>query len=218
MEDSMARYTGPVCRLCRREGEKLFLKGEKCNKGICPITMRTSKKKGLPPGQHADARRRNMSEYGVQLREKQKAKRIYGILETQFSNYYDKAARIKGVKGENLLRLLEQRLDNVVFRLGYGRSRTEARQVVRHNLIRVNGKKVNIPSYQCKKGDVIEVKPSATDYQRFKNILDVTGSRIVPVWLSANHGGLSGSVLAAPTREQIDVQIRETLIVEFYSK
>ena len=214
----MARYIGPVCRLCRREGEKLFLKGEKCNKSVCPVTIRTMKKRGLQPGQHADARRRQMSEYGIQLREKQKVKRIYGVLETQFRNYYEEAARIKGVKGENFLRLLELRLDNIVFRLGYGRSRTEARQVVRHNLIRVNGKKVNIPSYRCKKGDVIEVKPSATDYQRFKDILDVTSARTVPVWLDANHDKLSGSVLQIPSRDQIDLQVRETLIVEFYSK
>ena len=214
----MARYTGPVCRLCRREGEKLFLKGEKCNKSICPITVRTLKKKGLQPGQHADARRRQMSEYGLQLREKQKAKRIYGVLEAQFRNYYDEAARVKGVTGENLLRLLEYRLDNIVYRLGYGRSRTEARQVVRHNLIRVNGKKVNIPSYQVKKGDVIEVKESALNYDRFKEILDVTASRAVPIWLDANHAKLSGSVVAIPNRDQIDTQVHETLIVELYSK
>ncbi|MDR1705821.1 MAG: 30S ribosomal protein S4 [Clostridiales bacterium] len=214
----MARYTGPVCRLCRREGEKLFLKGEKCNKGVCPITIRNMKKKGLQPGQHADARRRQMSEYGLQLREKQKAKRIYGVLETQFRNYYDEAVRIKGITGENLLRLLELRLDNVVYRMGYGRSRTEARQVVRHNLIRVNGKKVNIPSYQMKKGDVVEVKESATDYQRFKDILDVTSGRGVPAWLDANPDRLTGVVTALPSRDQIDIQIHETLIVELYSK
>lgn len=214
----MARYTGPVCRLCRREGEKLFLKGEKCNKSICPITIRTLKKKGMQPGQHADARRRQMSEYGLQLREKQKAKRIYGIMETQFRNYYDEAARIKGVTGENLLRILELRLDNVVYRLGYGRSRTEARQVVRHNLVRVNGKKVNIPSYQVKKGDVVEIRESATDYTRFKEILDVTGGRTVPAWLEANHDKLTGTVVAIPNRDQIDIQIHETLIVELYSK
>lgn len=214
----MARYTGPVCRLCRREGEKLFLKGEKCNKSVCPITIRTLKKRGMQPGQHADARRRQMSEYGLQLREKQKAKRIYGLMETQFRNYYEEAARTKGVKGENMLRLLELRLDNVVYRMGYGRSRAEARQIVRHNLIRVNGKKLNIPSYQCKKGDVIEIKPSATDYQRFKDVLDVTSSRMVPAWLEANHEKLTGTVLQAPTRDQIDIQVHETLIVEFYSK
>lgn len=214
----MARYIGPVCRLCRREGEKLFLKGERCNKTICPITVRSAKKKGMQPGQHADARRRQMSEYGLQLREKQKAKRIYGVLETQFRNYYGEAARVKGVTGENLLRLLELRLDNVVYRLGYGRSRTEARQVVRHNLIRVNGKKVNIPSYQLKKGDVVDVKESALNYQRFKDILDVTSQRAVPAWLDANHNKLSGTVLALPARDQIDIQIHETLIVELYSK
>ncbi|MCL2406735.1 MAG: 30S ribosomal protein S4 [Defluviitaleaceae bacterium] len=214
----MARYTGPVCRLCRREGEKLFLKGEKCNKSICPITVRTLKKRGLKPGQHTDARRRNMSEYGTQLREKQKAKRIYGILETQFKNYYIKASKQKGISGENLLKMLELRLDNVVYRLGFGRSRTEARQIVRHNLIRVNGKKVNIPSYQCKKGDVIDVRPNAADFQRFKDILEVTSGRLTPAWITSNPENLSGTVLQEPTRDMIDTQVRETSIVELYSK
>ena len=209
----MARYIGPVCRLCRREGEKLFLKGEKCNKPICPITTR----KGTAPGQHGAARKK-LSEYGVQTREKQKAKRIYGVLETQFRNYFANADKIAGITGENLLRLLELRLDNVVYRLGLGRSRTEARQVVRHNHIRVNGKKVNIPSYQVKVGDVIEIKEKSSGSQRFKDILEVTDFRAVPAWLSADHAGLKGSVVAFPTRDQIDTQVRETLIVELYSK
>ncbi|GHV39291.1 30S ribosomal protein S4 [Clostridia bacterium] len=219
----MARYIGPVCRLCRREGEKLFLKGEKCSKPICPITARTTtnKRKGQgtvnAPGQHGDARKK-LSEYGLQLRQKQKAKRIYGVLEAQFKNYFGEAERVKGITGENLLKFLELRLDNVVYRLGYGRSRSEARQVVRHNHIRVNGKKVNIPSYQLKVGDNIAIKDNSKDFQRFKDILEVTGSRVVPEWLSADQPNLSGKVNAVPTRSQIDTQVNETFIVELYSK
>ena len=208
----MARYIGPVCRLCRRETEKLFLKGEKCSKNNCPVTIRA-----YAPGQHGSAKRK-MSEYGLQLREKQKAKRIYGVLETQFANYFDKADSIPGITGENLLRLLEFRLDNVTYRMGYGRSRTEARQIVRHKHILVNGKKVNIPSYQMKVGDTIEIVEKAKGLQRYKDILEVTASRIVPEWLSSDHANLVGSVLAAPSREQIDIPVRETLIVELYSK
>ncbi len=208
----MARYTGAVCRLCRRETEKLFLKGEKCNKNCCPVGKRP-----FAPGQHG-ASRKKISEYGSQLREKQKAKRIYGILETQFRNYFEKADNITGVTGENLLRLLELRLDNVVYRLGYGRSRTEARQVVRHNHITVNGKKVNIPSYQVKVGDVVEIREKSRSFQRFKDILEVTHSRIVPQWLSAEHDLLRGSVVSQPSRDQIDIPVRETLIIELYSK
>jgi len=213
----MARYTGPVCRLCRREGEKLFLKGEKCSKVKCPITVHMSKKKGITPGQHGDSRKK-LSEYGLQLRQKQKAKRIYGVMETQFKNYFVEAERIKGITGENLLRLLELRLDNVVYRLGYGRSRTEARQVVRHNHITVNGEKVNIPSYIVKVGDVVAVKSKSMDFQRFKDILEVTESRAVPEWLSADHARLTGTIAARPARDQIDTQVNETLIVELYSK
>jgi len=213
----MARYTGPVCRLCRREGEKLFLKGEKCNKTVCPVTIHTVKKRGMTPGQHGDSRKKQ-SEYGLQLREKQKAKRIYGVLETQFKGYFTEAERIKGITGENLLKLLEMRLDNVVYRLGYGRSRTEARQVVRHNHITVNGNKVNIPSYSIKVGDVIAIKEKSKDFQRFKDVLDVTASRAVPEWLSTDHENLQGSIVSKPTREQIDTQVKETLIVELYSK
>ena len=208
----MARYTGPVCRLCRREGEKLFLKGEKCAKAACPQGKRQS-----APGQHGTSRKK-LSEYGQQLREKQKAKRIYGILEKQFRSYFDKAVRIPGVTGENLLRLLELRLDNIVFRLGYGRSRTEARQVVRHNLVTVNGKKVNIPSYQVKIGDVIQVREKSKNLQRFKDITETTNIRAVPEWLFAEPELFRGTVNNVPVREQIMIPVRETLIVELYSK
>jgi small subunit ribosomal protein S4 len=203
----MARYIGPVCRLCRREGQKLYLKGEKCFSEKCPVARRP-----YAPGQHGQASRK-LSEYGLQLREKQKAKRIYGVLEAQFANYFEKADRIPGVTGENLLRLLEMRLDNVVYRLGYGRSRTEARQVVRHNHILVNGKKVNIPSYQVKIGDVIEIKEKSKGLQRFKDITDTTASRIIPEWLEADIDNLKGKVVALPERDQIDIDIQETLIV-----
>jgi len=208
----MARYIGPVCRRCRREGEKLFIKGEKCNKNSCPINKRP-----FAPGQHGTSRRK-LSNYGLQLREKQKAKRIYGLMESQFRKYYDMASRMKGITGENMLRLLEMRLDNAMYRLGYGRSRTEARQIVRHNLVTVNGKKVNIPSYQLKVGDVIEIREKSRGIQRFKDVLDVTASRIIPEWLSAEHEHLRGTITSVPTREQITVPVSETLIVEFYSK
>ena len=208
----MARYTGPVCRLCRREGEKLFLKGEKCSKQLCPINKRPT-----APGQHGTSRKK-LSEYGIQLREKQKAKRIYGLMEKQFHKYYVTADRTPGITGEILLRLLEMRLDNAVFRLGYGRSRTEARQVVRHNLITVNGKRVNIPSYQVKVGDVIQVAEKARSLTRFKDILDSTGGRIVPEWLTADAENLKGTITAKPNREQIDTAVHETLIIEHYSR
>jgi len=208
----MARYIGPVCRLCRREGEKLFLKGEKCAKQACPFNKRPA-----APGQHGTSRKK-LSEYGMQLREKQKAKRIYGVLEGQFHKYYKQADNTPGITGENLLRLLELRLDNVCFRLGFGRSRTEARQVVRHNLITVNGKRVNIPSYQVKVGDVIQVADKSRSLTRFKDVSDVTGSRIVPEWLSADLENLKGTVAARPVREQIDINVHETLIIEHYSR
>ena len=208
----MARYIGPKCRQCRREGEKLFLKGERCFSPACAIDRRA-----YAPGQHGQNRKKQ-SEYGLQLREKQKAKRIYGILEKQFRDYFDMADRQKGITGENLLRLLELRLDNVVYRIGLGRSRTEARQVVRHNLITVNGKKVNIPSYQVKAGDVIAIKENAQSYERFKQVAEVTASRIVPEWIDADLDNLTGTVTDIPSREQIDTQVQETLIVELYSK
>lgn len=208
----MARYIGPVCRLCRREGEKLYLKGDKCASKSC-----TFNKRGYAPGQHGSAKKK-MSEYGLQLREKQKAKRIYGVLETQFRNYFKKADKMPGITGENLLIMLEKRLDNVVYRLGFARSRAEARQVVRHNHIKVNGKKVNIPSYIVKIGDVIEVKREDEPIQRFKDIVEVTSSRIVPEWLNSDHANYKGTVLSEPQRSQIDSPINETLIVELYSK
>ena len=208
----MARYIGPVCRLCRREGEKLFLKGEKCSTGRCTVGKRPS-----APGQHGTSRKK-LSEYGMQLREKQKAKRIYGVLEGQFRKYYKVADRTPGITGENLVRLLEMRLDNVVYRLGFGRSRTEARQVVRHNLITVNGKRVNIPSYIVKVGDVIQVAEKARSFQRFKDILDVSASRSVPEWLSVDAENLRGTVSSKPSRDQVMIPVNETLIVELYSK
>ena len=208
----MARYIGAVCRLCRREGEKLFLKGERCSTGKCAMDRRP-----YAPGQHGKNRKK-ISEYGLQLREKQKAKRIYGVLETQFRNYFEEADRRKGITGENLLILLETRLDNVAYRAGLGRSRTEARQVVRHNHVLVNGKKVNIPSYQVKVGDVIEVKEKSHGIQRFKDIFEVTSSISTPEWLEVNLENYTIKVLDMPTREQIGIPVQETLIVELYSK
>ena len=205
----MARYIGSKCKQCRREGKKLFLKGERCYSAACSV-----EKRPYAPGQHGQNKTK-LSGYGLQLREKQKAKRIYGVLESKFRTYFEEADRKQGITGENLLRLLELRLDNVAFRLGLGRSRTEARQVVRHNLITVNGKKVNIPSYQVKVGDVIE---DAKSFARFKLIAEVTGSRIVPEWLEGDIENLRGTVKALPTREQIDTDVEETLIVELYSK
>ena len=196
----MARDMGPIIKRCR------YL-------GIEPSVLGSSKKLGN--------RKRNMrklSEYGVQLKEKHKVKFIYGVLEKQFRNYYKKADKMNGITGENLLQLLETRLDNVVFRLGYGRTRKEARQVVRHNLVTVNGKKANIPSIQVKVGDVIEIKETKKDIERFKQVLEVTSTRIVPEWLSADHDNLKGSVVTLPKREQLDLPVNETLIVELYSK
>ena len=209
----MARYIGSMCRLCRREGEKLFLKGERCYKSDkCAV-----EKRAYAPGQHGQNRKK-MSEYGLQLREKQKAKRIYGILETQFRNYFETATTQKGIAGDNLMILLEHRLDNVVYRAGFARSRTEARQVVRHNHIQVNGKKVNIPSYQIKAGDVISLKEQSVSIQRFKDIYETTAGRVVPEWIVADTENGKINVQAIPTREQIDVPVNETLIVELYSK
>ena len=209
----MARYIGSMCRLCRREGEKLFLKGERCYKSDkCAV-----EKRAYAPGQHGQNRKK-MSEYGLQLREKQKAKRIYGILETQFHNYFETASSQKGIAGDNLMIMLERRLDNVVYRAGFARSRTEARQVVRHNHIQVNGKKVNIPSYQIKAGDVISLKEQSVSIQRFKDIYETTAGRVVPEWIVADTENGKITVQAIPTREQIDVPVNETLIVELYSK
>lgn len=208
----MARYRGAVCRLCRREGDKLFLKGERCYTGKCAMDRRP-----YAPGQHGK-RRSKMSEYGKQLREKQKAKRIYGVLETQFYNYYEAADAKKGITGDNLLIILETRLDNVVYRAGLGRSRTEARQVVRHNHVLVNGKKVNIPSYLVKAGDVITIKEKSQNLQRFKDIIETTGSRLVPEWIEADMENKQIKINEVPSREAIDIPVNETLIVELYSK
>lgn len=208
----MARYIGAVCRLCRREGEKLFLKGDRCYTGKCAIERRP-----YAPGQHGKSRSK-LSEYGLQLREKQKAKRIYGVLETQFRNYFEEADRKQGITGDNLLIILETRLDNVAYKAGLGRSRTEARQVVRHNHVLVNGKKVNIPSYQLKAGDVIELKEKSRGIQRFKDIFESTAARPVSEWLDVDLDNYVVKVTAIPTREQITVPVLETLIVELYSK
>jgi len=208
----MARYTGAVCRLCRREGDKLFLKGERCYTGKCAMERRP-----FAPGQHGK-KRIKLSEYGMQLRQKQRAKRIYGVLETQFRNYFAEADRQKGITGETLLVLLETRLDNVCYRAGLGRSRTESRQVVRHNHVKVNGKKVNIPSYQVKAGDVITVKEKSQGIQRFKDIFEVTEGRAVKEWLESDLENYTIKMVAKPSRDQIDVPVEETLIVELYSK
>lgn len=206
----MARYRDANCRLCRREGQKLFLKGERCYSEKCALERRN-----FPPGQHGQGRKK-ISEYGLQLREKQKAKRFYGLQETQFRNLFDKAARKSGKTGENLLIMLETRLDNVVFRLGFASSRKEARQLVVHGHFTVNGKKATIPSMAVKAGDVIAVKEKSTSSPKFKEIKDMTIT--VPAWMSVDVNKLEGQVLAVPTREQIDTPIAEHLIVELYSK
>lgn len=206
----MSRYTDASCRLCRREGQKLFLKGERCYSTKCAI-----EKRNFPPGQHGQGRKK-VSEYGLQLREKQKAKRFYGLQETQFRNLFEKAARKKGITGENLLILLESRLDNVVFRLGFASSRKEARQLVTHGHFTVNGKKVNIPSYEISAGDVIKVKEKSTNSPKFKEIKDMAIT--VPSWMTVDVEKLEGKVLALPTRGDIDTPVAEHLIVELYSK
>jgi small subunit ribosomal protein S4 len=206
----MARYTDAVCRLCRREGVKLYLKGEKCYTNKCPVTKRNT-----APGQHGGGRQRRPSEYGLQLREKQKARRFYGVLETQFRRYMEKANRMRGVTGEQLLVLLERRLDNVVYRMGLGASRAEARQIVRHGHISVNGRKVNIPSYQVRPGDEIAVV--SNEHKRIKELAEA-GGRAVPAWLSIDYNTLRGSVLRLPNRDEIDAPVQEQLIVELYSR
>lgn len=208
----MAVYNGPVCRLCRRDGVKLFLKGERCYTSKCAIERRK-----YPPGQHGQ-RQRKLANYGVQLREKQKLKRIYRVLETQFRNYFKEAVRRKGVTGEILLQLLELRLDNAVYRLGFGLSRRQARQLVNHAHFNVNGKKVNIPSYQLRPGDVISVREGSKNAGAITEALAQTGGRRVPEWLTLDSAAMSGTVTARPTREQIDTQVNEALIVEFYSR
>jgi small subunit ribosomal protein S4 len=207
----MARYTGPACRLCRREKMKLFLKGPKCDSMKCPIERRP-----YPPGDHGRGRIRE-SEYLLQLREKQKARRIYGVLEKQFRNLYAEANRQGGITGENLLRMLEQRLDNVVYRAGWGASRAQSRQFVRHGHINVNGRRVTIPSYQVRKGDVIELREKSRNMIVVRHNVD-TIDRSVPPWLEKSGEGLVATVRDLPLREHIDVPVRESLIVELYSK
>jgi small subunit ribosomal protein S4 len=208
----MARYIGSKCRLCRREGQKLFLKGEKCYTAKCAIENRP-----FPPGQHGQ-RRTRLSDYAGQLREKQKVRRIYGVLEGQFRSYYKEADRRKGSTGENLLQLLESRLDNVVFRMGFGVSRTEARQLVRHNGITVNGSKVNIPSYQVQAGDVVAVADKAKEQLRVKSAVDFTQQHGVAEWLDVDAKKFSGIFKAVPERSDLSSDINEQLIVELYSK
>jgi len=209
----MARYTGPVCRLCRREGMKLFLKGERCYTGKCAIDRRA-----YAPGQHGQARAKKPTEYGLQLREKQKARRMYGVMEKQFRHYFDEAARRKGVTGENLLTLLERRLDNVIFHLGFASSRAEARQLVNHGHFTVNGKKVDIPSFSVRAGEVIAVKEGSKSSPRMKQLLENLGSRTVPGWISLDANTAAGTIVALPTREDIQLPIQEHLIVEKYSR
>ena len=207
----MAKYTESKCRLCRREGCKLFLKGERCFKPTCAF-----EKRPVAPGQHGMARKK-VSEYGLQLREKQKCKRIYGVLEGQFRKYYEKADKMKGITGENMLSLLERRLDNVVFRMGIGSSRSQARQLVTHSHFTVNGKNVNVASYICKAGDVIAVKDTKKDNKYFAEIKQMKVGAM-PKWVEFNPETLVGKILALPQRDDIDISIKEHLIVEHYSK
>ena len=208
----MAKYTNAKCRLCRRAGCKLFLKGEKCYKTVCPFEQRP-----VAPGQHG-AGRHKVSEYGTQLAEKQKAKRIYGVLEKQFKDYFVEADRMKGVTGENMLSLLERRLDNVVYRLGFAPSRSTARQLVTHAHFTVNGKNVNIASYQLRAGDVVAVKENKRGNKYFEAFKQTQKSVNVPKWLEFDAEKLEGKVIALPKREDIDLQIQEQMIVELYSK
>jgi len=208
----MARYTGARCRLCRREGTKLYLKGDRC------YTKCTIERRPNPPGLHGGRRRGKVTEYGLQLREKQKARRTYGVLEKQFRRYYDRAVRQPGVTGENLLRLLERRLDNVVYRLGLAASRSEARQLVRHGHFTVNGRKVNIPSYQVRVGDVIGIKERSKSMAWMQELMERAAENTPPAWLEYDADRAEGKVVDLPTRDQIDVPVKEQLIVELYSK
>ena len=209
----MARNLDPKCRHCRREGEKLFLKAEKCFTEKCAI-----EKRNYPPGQHGQRRSSRLSDYGVQLREKQKLRRIYGVLEKQFRSYYAEADRKKGITGENLLQMLESRLDNVAYKMGLGGSRTEARQIVRHNSILVNGKRVNIPSYQVQPGDSISVADQSKDQLRIKSALEAADERGLPEWLEVDVKKLTGIFKNRPERDDLPSTINESLVVELYSK
>ncbi len=209
----MARNLDPKCRQCRREGEKLFLKGEKCFTDKCSIERRA-----YPPGQHGQKRSTRLSDYGVQLREKQKLRRVYGVLERQFRKYYSEADRLKGVTGENLLQLLESRLDTVVHRMGFGASRSESRQVVRHNGVKVNGKRVNIPSYQVRPGDVVELTDKAKQHLRVKAAVEAAEQRGFPEWVEVDVKALKGVYKAQPQRSELPQNINEHLVIELYSK
>ena len=210
----MARYTGPSCRLCRREGCKLHLKGERCNSDKCSLNRRAQ-----APGQHGAANnRRRVKEYSLQLREKQKAKRYYGILEKQFKNYFEKADRKEGQTGENLLTMIERRLDNVVYRMGMAESRKEARQLVLHGHFTVNGKKVNIPSYVVSKGDVVALKENSRKLGKFKMLIEDINARTIPAWMDVDKENIVATIKELPKREDIDFPFEEHLIVELYSK
>jgi small subunit ribosomal protein S4 len=210
----MARYRGPVCRLCRREGMKLFLKGERCHTEKCAI-----EKRNFPPGQHGKDRKPKIVGYGLQLREKQKARRYYGILELQFRNLFEKAAHQKGITGENLLSMLERRLDNVIYRMGFGTSRAQARQIVRHGHIQVNGRKVNIPSYTVRQGDAVEVREGSKTNPTILGARDATAHAQSPNWLDVDRENLKARIISQFKREElVQIQLNEQLIVELYSK
>ena len=208
----MARYTDSKCRQCRREGGKLFLKGDKCFTDKCPV-----EKRAYPPGQHGQ-RKSRPSDYGTQLREKQKLRRIYGVLEAQFANYYVEADRLRGSTGENLLKLLEGRLDNVVYRMGFGASRSQSRQLVRHNAILVNAKRVNIPSYQVRPSDVVEIAAGAREQLRVKASLEAAEQRGFPDWVDVDTKAMKGVYKTVPERSELPADIREQLVIALYSK
>jgi small subunit ribosomal protein S4 len=208
----MARYTGAVCRLCRREGQKLFLKGERCYSDKCSVALR-----GYAPGQHGQGRKKS-SEYGMQLRAKQTARRFYGVQENQFHHYFEIAERKQGITGDNLLRILESRLDNVVYRVGFASSRAEARQLVGHGHFEVNGKRVDIASYLLKAGDVVSICEKSRGSEKIKAVVEANSARPVPQWIDINRDQLTAKVIALPTRDQIEAPVDEQLIVEFYSK
>ncbi|MGB9892727.1 30S ribosomal protein S4 [Thermodesulfovibrio yellowstonii] len=208
----MARYTGSLCRLCRRESMKMFLKGTRCYTEKCAFERRK-----YPPGQHGHNRGK-LSDYGLQLREKQKVKRIYGVMERQFKNYFEKATKMKGVTGENLLKLLERRLDNVIYRMGFAMNRRQARQLVRHGYFTVNGKKVDIPSYLVRPGDIIEIVQPGKELEIIKESLALAEQRGFPVWLEVNAEEMKGKFVRLPEREEMQLPVQEQLIVEFYSK
>ena len=208
----MARYTGAVCRLCRREGQKLFLKGERCYSDKCSVALR-----GYAPGQHGQGRKKS-SEYGMQLRAKQTARRFYGVQENQFHHYFEIAERKQGITGDNLLRILESRLDNVVYRVGFASSRAEARQLVGHGHFEVNGKRVDIASYLLKAGDVVSICEKARGLDKIKAVVEANSARPVPQWIDLDREALSAKVINLPNRDQIEAPVEEQLIVEFYSK